>query len=92
MLGAQKNLKPASRAVSPLANSMGKLDLGNQRASEQIRPATSLANKELRAHTEIAVTGNNAAFDMTLGSESIGIMENTLGQQRNAMGDQVVNQ
>ena len=75
--------------MSPLASSMGRLDLGNQRASEQIRPATSLANKEPRAHTEMA--GNNAAFDMTLGSESIGIMENTLGQQRNAIGDQVVN-
>ena len=72
---------------------MGRLDLGNHnRASEQIRPATSQANKEGRAHTEIALAGNNAAFDMTLGSESIGIMENTLGaQQRNGMGDQLVN-
>ena len=33
-----------------------------------------------RAHTEMtAMTGNNTAFDMTLGSESIGVMENTLG-------------
>ena len=71
---------------------MGRLDLGNHRPKEQIRPATSQANKEGRAHTEIALAGNNAAFDMTLGSESIGIMENTLGaQQRNGMGDQLVN-